>query len=181
MLSRRNFIAAGSILMARAAFPATLAAFAVGKTAEPRLFSPDELQALRALVDVILPETDSPAASAARTHEFIDLAASACATPSEQRVFRNGIADLEHAARSQYQRGFSALPAEKQADLLRARAEPDYALPYEQSFFRLLKDYTLVGYFHSEIGGTQALAYDPIPGGYQADIPLQPNQKAWTL
>ena len=30
-------------------------------------------------------------------------------------------------------------------------------------------------------GSTQALAYDKVPGGYQGDIPLAPNQKAWTL
>lgn len=149
--------------------------------AEPRLFSPEELRTLRALVDVILPETDSPAASAAGTHDFIDVAASACATPAEQRVLRGGLADLERGARTQHGRAFAELALEQQANLLRARAEADSALPYEQSFFKLLKDYTLVGYFHSEIGGTQALAYDPIPGGYQADIPLQPNQKAWTL
>ena len=54
-------------------------------------------------------------------------------------------------------------------------------LPYEQSFFKILKDYTLTGYFMSEVGATQALAYEKVPGGYWGDLPLAPNQKAWAL
>ena len=52
---------------------------------------------------------------------------------------------------------------------------------YDQSFFKILKDYTLSGYFLSEIGATQALAYEQVPGGYWGDLPLQPNQKAWAI
>jgi glucoside 3-dehydrogenase (cytochrome c) hitch-hiker subunit len=55
------------------------------------------------------------------------------------------------------------------------------ALPYDQSFFKILKDYTLTGYFLSEIGVTRALAYEKIPGGFQGDLPLQPGQKAWAI
>jgi hypothetical protein len=43
---------------------------------------------LRALVDVILPATDSPAASAADTHYFIDLAIPACAVSAAQKIVR---------------------------------------------------------------------------------------------
>jgi hypothetical protein len=55
------------------------------------------------------------------------------------------------------------------------------ALAYEQSFFKMLKDYTLTGYFLSETGATQALAYEKIPGGYWGDLPLAPDQKAWAI
>ena len=167
--------------MARAAFPSALATFASAAPTTSHVFSAEELRLLEALVDVILPETDSPAASAAQTHRFIDVAADACATPAEKQVLRAGLADLGRAAREQHQRSFAELAPEAQAALLRERGESDASLPYDKSFFKILKDYTLVGYFHSEIGATQALAYDPVPGGYQADIPLELNQKAWTL
>ena len=64
---------------------------------------------------------------------------------------------------------------------LKARAAQDVALPYDQSFFKILKDYTMTGYFLSEIGATQALAYEKIPGGFQGDLPLRPDQKAWAI
>jgi hypothetical protein len=39
----------------------------------------------------------------------------------------------------------------------------------------------MTGYFLSETGATKALAYLQIPGGYQGDLPLAPNQKAWAI
>ena len=63
----------------------------------------------------------------------------------------------------------------------KSTAAADMKLEYEQSFFKILKDYTLTGYFLSETGATQALAYDKIPGGYWGDVPLKPGQKAWAL
>lgn len=171
MTDRRAFLRGASVLMGHAALGQVMTAFA----AEPRkagFFSETEMRNLRALVDVILPETDSPAASAAGTHYFIDLAIPACATPAAQKTFRAGLKDFA---------GFAKLAPEKQVEMLKARAAKDVPLGYDESFFKILKDYTMTGYFLSEVGATKALAYDKIPGGFQGDLPLQPNQKAWTL
>ncbi len=45
----------------------------------------------------------------------------------------------------------------------------------------MLKDLTVLGYFTSEIGATQALEYLPIPGRYNGCVPLIKGQKAWAL
>jgi hypothetical protein len=173
MTNRRSFLIGASVLMGHAALGDVVAAFA----AAPRkasFFGDAEMETLRALVDTILPATDSPAASAADTHFFIDAALPACASGEAQRTFRDGLEALGRA-------GFARKDAAAQADLLRARAEADLALAYDRSFFRILKDYTLTGYFLSEVGATQALAYERVPGGYEGDVPLRPGQKAWAL
>lgn len=46
-------------------------------------------------------------------------------------------------------------------------------------FFRIMKELTLLGYFSSEIGATQALAYDPVPGKYDGCTTMKEGQKAW--
>jgi hypothetical protein len=184
MSNRRAFLAGASRLMASAALPRALGVFSLAACApnwRPSLFNDQEMETLIALVDVILPETDSPAASAAMTHRFIDTAAGACATPEQKAVLRTGLSELNAAAEAQHQNGFAELSPEEQAALLRARAEADMGLDYDQSFFKIAKDYTLVGYFHSEIGATRALAYEQVPGGYWGDIPLAPGQKAWAI
>ena len=171
MSNRRSFLRGASVLMGHAAFGQVMTAFA----AAPRkatFFSDPEMATLRALVDVILPATDSPAASAADTHYFIDLAVPACASPAAQQVFREGLAAFA---------GYDRLPAAEQVAKLKARASSDIEKEYEASFFRILKDYTLTGYFLSETGATQALAYERVPGGFWGDLPLQPNQKAWAI
>ena len=171
MTDRRTFLRGASVLMGHAALGQVVAAFA----AAPRnasYFTESEMRTLRVLVDLILPATDSPAASAADTHYFIDLAIPACAKPSAQKSFRAGLKSFS---------GIERRPLEKQVAELKARATQDMALEYDQSFFKILKDYTLTGYFLSEIGATQALAYEKIPGGFQGDLPLQPGQKAWAI
>jgi hypothetical protein len=173
MSNRRAFLRGASVLLGSSALGPVLQAFA----AAPRkatFFSESELRTLSTLVDLILPATDSPAASAADTHYFIDLAIPACATPASQETFRNGL-------RSFSSKNFERFAPDKQVALLKARAGKDQELPYEQSFFKMLKDYTLTGYFLSETGATKALAYEAVPGGYWGDLPLQPDQKAWAI
>jgi hypothetical protein len=170
MTDRRAFLRGTSVLLAHAALGNVLSAFAASPR-KARFFTEPEMHALRALVDVILPQTDSPPASAADTHHFIDLAIPACASPAAQKTFRAGLAEFV----------FAAKPASEQVSWLKERAAKDMALAYEQSFFKMLKDYTLTGYFLSETGATQALAYEKIPGGYWGDLPLAPDQKAWAI
>jgi hypothetical protein len=173
MADRRSFLRGASVLLGHAAIGQVMAAFA----ATPRtatFFTAAEMRTLLALVDAILPATDSPAASTADTHYFIDLAIPACASTDAQRAFRAG---LEFFGRKR----FDVLTAQEQVSLLKSRAASDMQLPYEQSFFKILKDYTLTGYFLSEIGATQALAYERVPGGFRGDVPLAPNQKAWAI
>jgi Gluconate 2-dehydrogenase subunit 3 len=180
MIDRRSFFRGGSALMAHASFPQVLTAFLAGcaTTAKnprrPVFFSEEDMRRLAILVDLILPATDSPAASMAGTHEFIDLALSACATPQQQQAMRAGLAAL-------IAEGFDAMSQQERSALLQRRAQADISLPYGQSFFKILKDYTLTGFFHSEIGATQALAYESVPGGFQGDIALTPEQKAWAI
>jgi hypothetical protein len=171
MTNRRAFLRGASVLMGHAALGQVLTAFA----AAPRkatFFNEPEMSTLTALVDLILPATDSPAASAAGTQFFIDLAIPACASPAAQQTFRAGLRAFPDFAR---------LEPEAQIARLKQRAAADMAAEYDASFFKILKDYTLTGYFLSEVGATQALAYERVPGGFWGDLPLNPGQKAWAI
>jgi hypothetical protein len=173
MTDRRTFLRGASVLMGHASFGQVMAAFA-SVPRQATHFTPVEMATLKALVDVILPATDSPAASAADTHYFIDLALPACASPAAQKTFRSALAELARGS-------FAHAGAVEQVRRLQARASADMELPYDGSFFKILKDYTLTGYFLSEVGATQALAYERVPGGFQGDVPLTANQKAWAI
>src|SRR5688572_23598434 len=87
MADRRSFLRGASVLMGHAAFGQVMAAFAAAPR-QATWFTAAEMDTLRVLVDVILPATDSPAASAADTHFFIDLAMPACASVEAQKTFR---------------------------------------------------------------------------------------------
>ena len=93
MTDRRSFLRGASVLMGHAAFGQVMTSFA----ATPRMatfFAEPKMLTLRALVDVILPATDSPAASAADTHYFIDIAMPVCASSVARNTFREGLSSL---------------------------------------------------------------------------------------
>ena len=46
-------------------------------------------------------------------------------------------------------------------------------------YFSLIKQLTLLGYFTSEIGCTQARRYVPVPGRFDACIPYNKGDKAF--
>lgn len=48
-------------------------------------------------------------------------------------------------------------------------------------FFKLMKELTLLGYFTSEVGAKNALAYVAIPGRYDGCVKMTPGQKVWAL
>jgi hypothetical protein len=46
-------------------------------------------------------------------------------------------------------------------------------------YFRMMKELTLLGYFTSEIGATQALRYVAVPGKYEGCVPYKKGDRAW--
>lgn len=48
-------------------------------------------------------------------------------------------------------------------------------------YFRMMKELTLLGYFTSEPGATQALRYVPVPGKYEGCIDYKKGDRAWAL
>ena len=46
-------------------------------------------------------------------------------------------------------------------------------------YFRMMKELSLLGYFTSEIGATQALRYIETPGRYDPCVPFTPGEREW--
>ena len=46
-------------------------------------------------------------------------------------------------------------------------------------YFRMMKELTLLGFFSSKEGATQALRYIAVPGKYEGCIPYKKGDKAW--
>lgn len=46
-------------------------------------------------------------------------------------------------------------------------------------FFAIIRDLSILGFFTSEVGATQAYAFNEIPGRYDGCVDLKPGQKLW--
>jgi Gluconate 2-dehydrogenase subunit 3 len=188
-MNRREALLGLSAVTAHALFPGVLAEAAAaaervdatGEAWAPKWLAKEGAATLEALVDTILPATETPGARQARVHVFIDLALRDCYTPAEQQLFSTGLEALVEESRRLYARPFEDCSPEERhalvAPLDAASYKPDTGA--RGSFVRILKDLTLVGFFTSRIGATQVLAYEKVPGGYRGCVELRPGQKAW--
>ncbi|HJQ24172.1 MAG TPA: gluconate 2-dehydrogenase subunit 3 family protein [Blastocatellia bacterium] len=167
-----------------ASFFQTAAAIREGKEKwQPRLLSAPQAALLPELVEVIIPTTDTPGAKAALVHVFVDLYVADCYPKAQQELFLKGLDTLDDVSRRQAGRAFLKLSAAERLGLLKglekASWEADEAV--EQSFVRMLKNLTLMGFFYSQPGATRAAEYQRSPGPFEGCTDLKPGQKADAL
>jgi Gluconate 2-dehydrogenase subunit 3 len=128
---------------------------------------------LAEMADIIIPTTDTPGAKAAQVDQYILLMLKDCTPAAEVAKFWTGLQTFEDNFQRQYGSTFLAASADKRLEYLQKLDKG------RDPFFVGFKGLAVAGYFTSEIGMTQAQAYLPLPGTYEADIPLKPGQKSW--
>jgi glucoside 3-dehydrogenase (cytochrome c) hitch-hiker subunit len=133
-------------------------------------FTAQDIALLDEVADTILPETKTPGAKAAHTGAFMALMVTDTYDDEQQATFRDGLQKLNAA-------GFmTKTPADRLVFLEQldkdAKAAPTH-------YFRKIKELTLLGYFTSEIGVTQAMRYRETPGRFDPCVPYTPGETAW--
>ena len=158
-LSRRTVLGSSVGAAAATLLPAANAAAAVAPNWSPKFLSADQGQMLATLCDLILPRTNTPSATEAGVHEYIDEALSV-APSDEQLEFLGGLAWVDRFAQERFSNRWNALAASRQTELLSEIADDrahDEDTELGAAFFSDLKRRTLFGYFTSRRGRTEAL------------------------
>lgn len=170
---------------------AMLAGCAAGPATDSRaktsnsLFRQSEIELLDGIADTILPETDTPGARAAGVGPFIALMVTDTYYEEDQQIVRNGLQSLQTECLVSYGGHFlSITSAQRLALLEKLDAEQHLYMQTKADdapahYFRMLKELTLLGYFTSEIGCTQALRYAETPGRWDPCAPYAPGEKSW--
>ena len=143
--------------------------------------NPEQDKMVSEIAEIIIPATDSPGAKEARVNEFIDLMLADCYYEKDQRSFIEGLERMEKGSLRKYNKSFLLASTEQRTALLKLEARPEQNSNDPTRFFQIIKELTLLGYFTSKVGATQALEYDPTPGKFEGCIPLKKGQKAWAL
>ncbi|SEL04846.1 Gluconate 2-dehydrogenase subunit 3 [Parapedobacter koreensis] len=149
------------------------------------LFEPETIDFLGDVADTILPPTSSPGAKEAGVGAFIPVMVKDCYTTDQQKIVIDGLGKLEDAATEKFGRKFQELDAAERTELLAAidKEAKDYQKNKTEEdadhYFHLIKQLTLLGFFTSELGATEALRYVQIPGRYDGDYPYAKGDKAW--
>lgn len=176
-MNRREAIQRATLLLG-GVLSAPLMAGAMGEvlnTGKSVKISAAQEALLAEVADVIIPTTGTPGAKAAGVEKFIVRVMRDCYEKPDQEKFYAGLAKLDTDSQAKFGKGFSALDVTQKNEMVKQSTIDNKA------FFLTMKGLTVTGYFTSEIGATQALEYLPIPGKFEACIPLKPGQKAWAL
>ena len=143
------------------------------------VFSKTQMVLLREVCDTVLPRTDTPGAADVDCHGFIDHQLNQCHSTEEQQSVIAILEAIDQTAMQRHAKGFVALPQAERTQILTDVEAVSGFSDVLRTQFKFLKGLILFGYFTSEVGATQALAYQAVPGGYKGSIPMTPDTKSW--
>lgn len=146
------------------------------------------LSLISEMIDIIIPHTDTPGAKEAHVQDYIVGYMEFCATNKEYVNFLHGLYEVQDTCNSMYGANFEGCTMEEKSGILKdldgSYSANNFINKIEvklrgRSFFTILRSLTIEGYCTSKLGATELLAYQPVPAVYQAEINIQPTQKAW--
>jgi Gluconate 2-dehydrogenase subunit 3 len=150
-----------------------------------RTLNPLQNATVTTISEIIIPQTDTPGAKAARVNEFIDLILTEWYDDEEKSLFLAGLTEIDASARSLSGKDFVDCGEKLQTEILRglddevaaARTEVrrgnSRSRPPERNFFFMIKQLTLIGYYTSQIGFEQELHGEIIPARHAGCVPLE--------
>lgn len=171
---------------------AALKGAAVHVRPQSSVLSEPQRHMVEQLAELIIPRTDTPGAIDAGVPAFIDQVVSVWYTPTERRIFLDGLADLDVYCTKSWGKSFTGCDPVQQTRALTSAEESSAsyqqqgpasirAAPDEHSpFFYKLKMLTVLGYYTSELGSQQELSYNPVPGRYEGDIDFDKVGRQWS-
>lgn len=159
---------------------------------QPLFLSQEEGAIVEEVAELIVPRTDTPGARDVGVPAFIDVILKDVYPAEDQARFVSGLKDFDADAQRAHGKAFLELPPAQRLAFL--QQVHDVAAVEEQAKFRdvlpadrhrpfvlMMKELTLLGFFTSQVGATKVLQYQPVPGGFQACIPIAQagNGKQW--
>jgi hypothetical protein len=151
----------------------------------PQFFQPAQNDVIAAVVDIIVPRTDTPGAVDAGVPRFIDQMFKDVYTPQEQQRYLHALAAFETASGGSFLQ-LDAAPRQSLVARLHEQAlagGKGLAPASAPAFVLMTKKLAMLGFFMSRPGCTQVLQYDAVPGAWRGDIPESKagNGKAWAV
>jgi hypothetical protein len=148
-----------------------------------KTLNPHQNATVTTIAEIIIPQTSTPGAKAARVNEFIDLILTEWYDEEEKSTFLTGLADVDSRTRELYSKDFVECGEKQQVEILQALDDEVAARtedvrrrrnrPPEKNFFFMMKQLTLVGYYTSQIGFEQELHGEIIPSRHAGCVPLE--------
>lgn len=141
-----------------------------------------------AMIDLVLPATDTPGAKGARVNEFIDLILTDWAVPEERTAFLDGLAGIDKQSNELFGKKFvdasaaqqeaqlrsidDVLMANRQRPVRHGNTVPEVDAQMKGPFWVVFKNITLHGYYTSQVAFEKELKLQIIPGAQHGCAPV---------
>jgi hypothetical protein len=108
-----------------------------------------------------------------------------CYEAANQKIFMEGLKKVDELSEIKFNTSFVKATASQRTALLKTldAEQKEYQSTKTKDapshYFRMLKELSVLGYFSSKEGATQALRYLPVPGKYDGAYPYKKGDKAW--
>jgi len=172
MLDRRELLRRAIALVGGTAAATPLELFA-DSGPRARFFGAAQYSLLEAVADIIMPRTDTPGAIDAGVPVAFDALMKNWASRERQEQFRALLDEMDQAARGQAT-GLLALERDRRAEVVVAFDKSKAG----DKVYRKFKELVLKLYYLSEIGATQELRYEHVPGRWEASVKMTPDTRA---
>lgn len=185
-LKRLAFLTGGALSLSTASAVMGGCKIITGDSFSPQTLTPGQNEMVTVISELIIPETDTPGAAEAGVNQFVDKMLTDWNTKEERDHFLKGLEGVNKVSDNDYGKKFLELHSQQQVELLKkleemARADKNGANNTEMNpFFTQMKEYTLVGYYTSEIGASVELKYNHVAGYYEGCIPYSDVGRCWT-
>lgn len=186
---RRQILGGAAVLGALVGLP--VHAWNKGREGQDGSATASEKLLLARLSDLVIPTTDTPGAVAAGVPAFVELAlrhgleetVPEVASPVHMGEDRGGLIVLDAVERDLNQLSnslFLNLTPDRQHALLKNYDADAFTGDRKDHPWKKLKALILTAYYTSEIGGSQELQYELVPGRWDPNLPLAPNNRSWS-
>ena len=146
----------------------------------PKFLSQHHFQMTQHLVDLIIPESDTPGALTANVHQFIDVMLDGWAAADTQLRFLDNFNNIDRRSMAMTGKTFADANRTQQIKLLEVLDKESFSNNGTDIFFGEFKALVVFGYYSSEEGASVELRYDRIPGGYRDCIPFSEVGRSWS-
>lgn len=145
-----------------------------------RLFNTEQMKILRQVCDVVLPRTDTPSAAELDVHGFIEHQLITCFGEWQQQSAISVLTRIDSVSQQVFGSSFNQFSVEQQTQLLVALENQQQGFTeQDQQQFSQLKSLMVFGFFTTEVGATQALNYQAVPGGFKGSVSYKTLGKSW--
>jgi hypothetical protein len=124
------------------------------------VFNAHQNETVTTICELIIPQTTTPGAKAARVNEFIDTFLGSL-NASRRQEFLEGLQWIDQRSQQLFQKLFAKATTQQQTELL-TRLDVTHSLedPTGENFFRQIKSLTVYGYYTSKIGLEEELRFE---------------------